>query len=245
MQVYAAALDYKLGQIADAVDRRHVEAKLVRRGLAVAVVPGQAGRTARPRGRRRRDRPRARAARARRSPSRCPSSSIRSTSQPPTWLLLPAGPRRSVGARPARLRGDALEAAALADGGAARAAGGAATRLSIAGPGADAWFARLRKTGRPRAGRRERSHVVGSDLDRPEQAGARASMCRRPPRRRSPRRRLAVNRTAQLVGRDAAAGADDGGRQAIGIERRLGSYTTLNAGTYNRITNLQLGDRSS
>ena len=43
VQAYASALDYKLGQIADEIDRSHVEAKLVRRGLAIAVVPGQAG----------------------------------------------------------------------------------------------------------------------------------------------------------------------------------------------------------
>ncbi len=43
VQAYTTALDYKLGQIADEIDRNHVEAKLVRRGLAFAVVPGQAG----------------------------------------------------------------------------------------------------------------------------------------------------------------------------------------------------------
>ena len=43
VQAYTSALDYKLGQIADEIDREHVEAKLVRRGLAIAVVPGQNG----------------------------------------------------------------------------------------------------------------------------------------------------------------------------------------------------------
>ena len=40
---YAAAVDYKLGQLADAIDRRHVEARLRRQGLDVVVVPGQSG----------------------------------------------------------------------------------------------------------------------------------------------------------------------------------------------------------
>ena len=35
VQAYTSALEYKLGQIADEIDRAHVEAKLVRRGLAV------------------------------------------------------------------------------------------------------------------------------------------------------------------------------------------------------------------
>ena len=43
VQAYAAALDYKLDGIAREVDRRHVEAKLVRRGLSIEVVPGQSG----------------------------------------------------------------------------------------------------------------------------------------------------------------------------------------------------------
>ena len=44
VQVYDAALDFKLAGLAREIDQRHVEAKLVRRGLAVEVVPGQAGR---------------------------------------------------------------------------------------------------------------------------------------------------------------------------------------------------------
>ncbi len=43
VQAYAAALDYKLEGLAREVDRTHVEAKLVRRGLSIDVVPGQAG----------------------------------------------------------------------------------------------------------------------------------------------------------------------------------------------------------
>ena len=42
--VYDAAVRYKLGQVADLVDRPGVDAKLVRRGLAVQAVEGQSGR---------------------------------------------------------------------------------------------------------------------------------------------------------------------------------------------------------
>ena len=44
VQVYEAALDFKLAALARAIDQSHVEAKLVRRGLGVEVVPGQSGR---------------------------------------------------------------------------------------------------------------------------------------------------------------------------------------------------------
>ncbi len=44
LRVYDAALDYKLGQIARAIDREGVDAKLVRTGLAVSVVEGRSGR---------------------------------------------------------------------------------------------------------------------------------------------------------------------------------------------------------
>jgi len=41
---YDAAVDYKLGQIASAVDRSGVDARLVRKGLSVSVVEGRTGR---------------------------------------------------------------------------------------------------------------------------------------------------------------------------------------------------------
>jgi vancomycin resistance protein YoaR len=43
VQAYAAALDYKLAGLARQIDQSPVEAKLVRRGLSIEVVPGQAG----------------------------------------------------------------------------------------------------------------------------------------------------------------------------------------------------------
>ena len=44
VQAYGAALDFKLAGLAEAIDQRHVEAKLVRRGLGIEVVAGQPGR---------------------------------------------------------------------------------------------------------------------------------------------------------------------------------------------------------
>ena len=44
VQAYSAALDFKLAGLSQAIDQSHVEAKLVRRGLAIEVVAGQPGR---------------------------------------------------------------------------------------------------------------------------------------------------------------------------------------------------------
>ena len=44
LSVYTTALDYKLDQVAAVVDRAAVDARLERKGLRVAVVPGQSGR---------------------------------------------------------------------------------------------------------------------------------------------------------------------------------------------------------
>jgi vancomycin resistance protein YoaR len=44
LSAYTTALDYKLDQVAAAVDRAAVDARLERKGLRVAVVPGQSGR---------------------------------------------------------------------------------------------------------------------------------------------------------------------------------------------------------
>jgi vancomycin resistance protein YoaR len=44
VRAYEGALDFKLASLARDIDRGHVEAKLVRRGLQIEVVPGQSGR---------------------------------------------------------------------------------------------------------------------------------------------------------------------------------------------------------
>jgi vancomycin resistance protein YoaR len=45
LTTYPSAIDYAVATIARRVDRKHVEASLTRRGLHIAVVPGQPGRT--------------------------------------------------------------------------------------------------------------------------------------------------------------------------------------------------------
>ena len=54
VSAYDAAVNYEIGLIAAKVDQANQPARLVRHGLEVTVVPGQAGRAARPRPRRRR-----------------------------------------------------------------------------------------------------------------------------------------------------------------------------------------------
>src|SRR4029453_3902148 len=43
VQAYGAALDYKLAGLAREIDQSHVEAKLVRRGLSIELLPGRGG----------------------------------------------------------------------------------------------------------------------------------------------------------------------------------------------------------
>jgi vancomycin resistance protein YoaR len=44
VEAYSAALDFKLAGLAQSIDQSHLEAKLVRRGLAIEIVAGQRGR---------------------------------------------------------------------------------------------------------------------------------------------------------------------------------------------------------
>ena len=115
VQAYGAALDFKLAGLAEAIDQRHVEAKLVRRGLAIEVVPGQTGR--------RLDQEvaggrivRALARLERGQPVALPVriDPIEVDDRRP-GSRRPSGPHRPLGARPPRIRRHALEAAALAD----------------------------------------------------------------------------------------------------------------------------------
>ena len=240
VQAYGAALDFKLAGLAEAIDRPHVEAKLVRRGLAIEVVPGQAGR--------RLDQEvaggrivRALARLERGQPVALPVriDPIEVTSRRP-GSRRPSGPHRPLGARPPQLRRHALEAAALAD----RRAPVAAGQRGDAGRDRRA---RARKPGSPSCARRwsaRRStrafepagdgvQIVpakdGLAVDVPATATALLAAVT-----------SADNRTAELVVRTAPADRTTADAQAMGIERRLASYTTLYAGTSDRITNLQL-----
>ena len=238
VQAYNAALDYRLAGLAREIDRAHVEAKLVRRGLSVLVVPGQAGlrldREAAAdvvvRALARLDRDRqvplpvvvvpievtthelaAAAADARTALS----APVRLTSGPTTWRL----PRWRI----------ATLLSLPKDG---------AADLVIAGPAADAWFASLRKSveRKPKDAQILASSGVvrivpaedGLALDVPATAKAILAAATSPTRR-----------NAALVLDTAEPERSTAEAEAMGIERRLSSYTTLNAGTSDRITNLR------
>ncbi len=240
VQVYEAALDFKLAGLARAIDQSHVEAKLVRRGLAVEVVPGQAGR------RLARDVTAGRIVRALARLERGQTISLPVVIDPAEVTasdLAPAAAQaRTALSAPVRLEYEGtrwkLPRWRIAELLSLPIAG--ATDVSIAGPGAEAWFARLRKaverapadaTFRP-AG--DGVEIVaakdGLAVDVPATAKALFAAAISPD-----------DRTATLVVRTAGAERTTAEAQAMGIERRLASYTTLYAGTPDRITNLQLG----
>jgi vancomycin resistance protein YoaR len=239
VQAYGAALDFKLAGLAEAIDRPHVEAKLVRRGLGIEVVPGQAGR--------RLDQEvaggrivRALARLERGQPVVLPVlvDPIEVTSAD----LAPAARRARIAlSAPVRLTYDGtrwkLPRWRIAELLSLPVSG--ATQVAIAGPGAEAWFTKLRKTV-------ERAPVdasvqaagdgvrivpakEGLAVDVPATAAALLSAVT-----------STDNRTAELVVRTSPAERTTADVQAMGIERRLASYTTLYAGTSDRITNLQL-----
>ena len=242
VQAYAAALDYKLAGIAKEVDRRHVEAKLVRRGLAIEVVPGQSGL--------RIDREaaeqtivRSLAGLERGRPVALPVL-VDPVEVSTADLAVAARQARTALSAPVRLeysgvrwrlpRWRIAELLYLPVGG--------ETAVAIAGPGAEAWFAKLRKTverAPVNAGFEALGDGVrvvpaknGLAVDVPATAKALLAAAISP-----------TGRTAQLAVRTAPPDRTTAEAAAMGIERRLASYTTLYAGTPDRITNLQLAVR--
>ncbi|GIU95573.1 MAG: hypothetical protein KatS3mg012_2030 [Gaiellaceae bacterium] len=239
--VSSGALEYALDEIAKTVDRPSSSAALVRRGLTISLVPEQAGR--------RLDRDAAAAVIARSVGSLERSAApvaLPVVALPP---LVTADQLRPVARRarialsaPVILRGESRSwriprrriARLLAlprDG---------ATKLAIAGPDADEFFASLaRRVTRPPvdasfAVAGEKVSIVpsrdGVELDVPRTARAllRAAL--------SPTSRIAsvsvVKASPEITTADA---------RAMGITRRLSIYKTYNSGTADRITNLRLG----
>ncbi|HUP32119.1 MAG TPA: VanW family protein [Gaiellaceae bacterium] len=237
---YGAALDYKLAGLARAIDRGHVEAKLVRRGLQIEVVPGQAGRHL--------DKEAAggRIVRALARLDRAQVVALPVTVDPVDVTaaeLAPAARQARIAlSAPVRLEHEGTrwrlprwriaELLSLPVGG--------ATEIAIAGPGAEAWFASLRKNVERApvdATFRASGDVVaivpakeGLAVDVPATAKALLAAAV------SPDPRIAV-----LAVSTAEADRTTADVQAMGIERRLASYTTPYSGTSDRITNLQLG----
>lgn len=240
VQAYAAALDYKLAGLAREVDRPHVEAKLVRRGLSIEVVRGQSGL--------RIDRKAAEATIVR-SLARLERGSVvpLPVRVDPVEVtaadLAPAARQaRTALSAPVRLEFEGvrwrLPRWRIAELLTLPVAG--KTDLAIAGPGAEAWFSKLRKAVERAPvnagfeavgdGVRVVPAKAGLEVDVPATAGALLAAATSP-----------ADRVAQLAVRTAQPERTTAEAAAMGIERRLASYTTLYAGTSDRITNLQLG----
>ena len=239
VQAYAAALDFKLAGLAEEIDQSHVEAKLVRRGLSIEVVPGQAGR------RLDRDAAGSRIVRAlarleRGEPVALPVR-IDPIGVTAADLAPAARQARTALSAPVRLQYDGtrwrLPRWRIAELLSLPVAG--ETKVAIAGPGAEAWFDKLRKTverppvdaGFEPAGDGVRIVPAkdGLAIDVPATAGALLAAAA-----------STTDRTADLLVRTAPAERSTADAQAMGVERRLASYTTLYAGTSDRITNLRL-----
>jgi vancomycin resistance protein YoaR len=238
VHVYEAALDYKLAGMARAVDRPQVGAKLVRRGLRIAVTPGQTGL--------RLDRDAAADVMVR--------ALARLDRMGPVALpvrIEPIGVTAAELADPARQARLALSAPVTLTDGTTRwrlprwriaelltLPSDGVTALAIAGPEADAWFARLRKTVErpPRDARIVASNGAvsivpskqGLALDVPATAKAILAAATSPP-----------PRSATLVLTPSAPERTTEEAKAMGIERRLSVYSTANAGTADRVTNLR------
>ena len=239
VQAYDAALDYKLAELARKIDQRHVEATLVRRGLSVEVVPGQAGR------RLAQDPAAARVVRSLARLERGQPIALPVLLDPVEVTaaeLAPAAAQARIAlSAPVRLeyegtrwklpRWRIAELLSLPVGG--------ATQIAIAGPGAEAWFKRLRKTV-------ERApvdaafvvepggiHIApdkpGLSIDVPATAKALLTAATSP-----------AARTAQLSVRTAAAERSTADAQAMGITGVVGSYYTTYGGIPSRLHNVAL-----
>ena len=239
IQAYAAALEFKVSQFAQATDGPHVEASLRLRGLAIEAVPGQSGQKL-----------------DREGTERALVAALGS--------LVRAGPvQLPVEVDPVQVTTDDLAAAKLqaelAISSPVRLAYGetrfklprwriaellslprdAATKVAIAGPRADAYFEKLQATvdRDPVDARFEvRSGGIrivpaqeGLTLDVPGTAKELLAAAI------SPNRRVAEIAVATAQPERTTADA-----KAMGIERRLSSYTTPYAGSADRISNLRL-----
>ena len=239
LQAYGAALDFKLAGLAQAIDQRHVEATLVRRGLAIEIVPGQPGR--------RLDQEAAGArivrtlARLERGQPVALAIRIDPIGVTAADLAPAALQARTALSAPVRLEYEGtrwkLPRWRIAELLSLPVAG--ETHVAIAGSGAEAWFAKLRKTverapvdaGFEAAGDGVRIVPAKDGLAVDVPATAKALFAAAT---------SSAARTAELLVRTAPPDRSTADAQAMGIERRLASYTTLYAGSYDRITNLRL-----
>jgi vancomycin resistance protein YoaR len=236
-----AALEYVLDKVAADVDLRPRDAEIVRRGMRIHVVPDQSGSQL--------DRDGAADAIVRAlgqvgRPAGAVSLPVQMTTPAVSaeMLAVPAERARLAISRPVILKaaGRSLrvprwrlaELLSLPQGG--------ATKLTIGGPKAGAYFRALSRTlGRlPRdAGFEVYGDTVqvvpaknGLELNVPQAARAILRAATRP-----------TDRVAQLTLVRAAPDRSTAAVLAMGIDRRMASYKTYYSGTADRITNLQLG----
>jgi vancomycin resistance protein YoaR len=237
-RAYDAAVNYEVGVLADKIDLPHVQARLVRRGLAVRVFGGRTGRLL--------DRPAA--ARAivdalagfSRRPVELP---VRT--DPPTVTVADLAPvrrlaRRAVSAPVTLARGAAAVGITrwqLA--GMLQLPAGGAGKLAIGGPAANKFFARLdHRVSKPAVDARfavDGSHVTilpsqtGTAIDVPRTVASVLAAAERRHRR--------VAYLAETVVRPTRTTAQ---ASAMGITGIVGSYETYFGGIANRIHNVEL-----
>jgi vancomycin resistance protein YoaR len=241
LAVSNAALEYALDQIAEDVNRRPRSAAVVRRGLRIRVVQGRSGR--------RLDREGAAEAlvRALGRIERAPGATALPVlvTEPPVsaeMLAAPAARARTALSAPITLkaakRSFRLPRWRIAE--LLRLPRGGATKLTIGGAAADAYFNRLSENiGRPPrdadfAVYGEAVQVVpsrdGLEVNVPKTARAILRAATRP-----------TNRVAAVTVARAAPERTTVEALAMGIDTRMASYKTYYSGTSDRITNLQLG----
>jgi vancomycin resistance protein YoaR len=240
VRVYEAALQYKLGQLAREIDQRHVEAKLVRRGLQIEVVSGQPGRRldqeaaagTMVRALARLDRGGLVALPVIDDPVAVTAADLAPAARDARVALSAPVRLQYEGTRWRLPRWRLAELLSLPVSG--------STDVAIAGPGAEAWFGKLRETVE-RAPVDATFRPVGDGV---EVVPAKDGLAVDVPATAKNILAAAVkdqNRIAALVVQTAEAERTTAKAQAMGVERRLASYTTAYAGTSDRITNLQLG----
>jgi vancomycin resistance protein YoaR len=240
VQTYESALAFQLSTLAREIDQPHVEAKLVRRGLGIELVPGQSGRKL--------DRDaasetivRSLARLDRGTPVALP---VRVDPVDVTAADLAVARRQAETAlsAPVRLQYDETrwklprwriaELLSLPSGG--------ATKLSIGGAGADAWFGKLQKSvERAPADARFEVRSDGSIGIVPDQPGLAIDVAA------TAKSLLAAaisptQRTAELAASEAIAKRTTADAQAMGITGVVGSYHTTYGGIPSRLHNVAL-----
>jgi vancomycin resistance protein YoaR len=239
VKVYEPALDYELGRMAEAIDRRPREPAVVLKGLAPILVRGRAGRTLQ-----------------REAAASVIVGTLAGLNRTPAVLPVATKPPRieTESLRPAlRQARAALSAPVRIELGKTwwrlprwRIAGllalprDGSRRVEIAGPGAERWFARFARTvGRPATDARFVAaaggsvgilpHREGLALERSAtEAALRTAMLSR------------TKRVARVTVATSAPGFTTSEARALGVTSVLASYSTFYAGTPDRVRNLQL-----